>query len=64
MILNRELIAKLGELPPDAEIDLEVQGYEYDSVALVVGEDTVLAHDYGLNELHFVNAPPIKGEIL
>jgi hypothetical protein len=63
MITNRQLIEALKQLPLDAEIELDVSGYDADGVSLSVGDTTVLNHEFGLNDLHFVPPAAIKGEV-
>lgn len=54
MITNRELIETLKQFPPDAEIEIDVSGYDADGVSLSVGNQVIMEQDYGLTDLHFV----------
>lgn len=54
MITNRELIEVLLQFPPDAEIEIDVSGYDADGVSLSVGNQVILEEEYGLSKLHLV----------
>jgi len=59
-VTNKDLIRALLLLPLDAEIEINVYGYDADGVTLSVGDKPVLEEEYGLCELHLIADDIIK----
>jgi len=53
-ITCKQLVEILVKFPGEAEIDIDADGYECDGVSMTVDGKVVLLHEFGLNELHFV----------